>query len=310
MGNAGAGNLLDNPAWRFVDAAHTFANENAPWGFPANVGLTGVVASVPNVDFVGVKMGDVNGTWSSGLSFLAQPAVWLVADLNLEAGKTHRVAFALSENLPDVAAWQFALRLDPAFATVSRITPKAVLPLTRDDFGTTNLLEGELRTVFAQAQGQPIEAGEVVFELELTIRQGGVLLSDVLTLDNDILHGRVYDTALKGGAVKLAFAPVRHKPGLPTVPTYAEAAFELYQNVPNPFVAETMIAFSLPTDAAAVIAIHDASGRVVAQLSGDYAAGYNTVHLTRDALKGATGVLTYTVTAGEYTATRRMVITP
>jgi hypothetical protein len=152
-----------------------------------------------------------------------------------------------------------------------------------------------------------LKAGEVVFELELTVRRS-TLLSDVLQLDNDILDGRVYDTALKGGAVKLAFAPVRDKPGLPMVPTYAEAAFELYQNVPNPFADETVIAFSLPVDAAATITVHDASGRVVARLSGDYAAGYNTVRLTRDALNGATGVMTYTVTAGTYTATRRMLV--
>jgi hypothetical protein len=308
LGNAGAGNLLDNPAWRFVEAAHIFANENAPWGFPSNVALTGVAEAIPDVDFVGVKMGDVNGSGLGNIALTSQPATWLLPDAALEAGSTHRVAFALGESLPDVAAWQFALRLDPAYATVSRITPKAALPLTREDFGTENLLDGELRTVFAQAQGQPLKAGEVVFELELTVRQGGVRLSEILTLDNDILDGRVYDTALKGGVVKLAFAPVRDKPGLPTVPTYAEAAFELYQNVPNPFADETIIAFSLPTDVAATITVHDASGRVVAQLSGDYAAGYNTVRLTRDALKGATGILTYTVTVGTYTATRRMLV--
>jgi hypothetical protein len=32
------------------------------------------------------------------------------------------------------------------------------------------------------------------------------------------------------------------------------------------------------------------------------------VNVTRDMLKGATGVLSYTVTAGEFTATRKMVV--
>ncbi len=305
--NATAANLLDNPSWRFVAASHVFANQNAPWGFPLTIILDSVEASSANHDFVGVKMGDVNGTWGGSENLTAQPAVWLVANESLEAGTNHRVSFALGESLPDVAAWQFALRLDPAYATINRITPKGVLPLTREDFGTENLRDGELRTVFAQAQGQPLKAGEVVFELELTVRRSA-LLSDVLKLDNDILDGRIYDTDLNGGAVKLAFAPVRDQPGLPTVPTYAEAAFELYQNVPNPFADETVVAFSLPTDAATIITVHDASGRVVAQFSGDYAAGYNTVRLTRDALKGASGVLVYTVTAGEYTATRRMLV--
>lgn len=97
-------------------------------------------------------------------------------------------------------------------------------------------------------------------------------------------------------------------PDTPCVEAYAEAAFELHQNVPNPFADETIIAFNLPADAAAVITIQDVSGRLVAQLSGDYAAGYNTVQLTREVLKGASGVLSYTVTAAAYTATRRMVL--
>jgi hypothetical protein len=279
-----------------------------PWGFPETVGLTGVNTPVDSIDFIAIRIGDVNGTWGTNPTLTAQPAIWLVADENLEAGSTHRVSFALGEDLYDVAAWQFALRLDPAYATVGRIIPRDALPLTREDFGTENLLEGELRTVFAQAQGQSLKAGEVAFELELNVRRGGVRLSDVLQLDNATLNARVYDTDLKGSPVKLAFAPVRDKPGLPSVATYAEAAFELYQNVPNPFVDETVIAFSLPADAAASITIHDASGRVVAQLTGNYTAGYNTIRLTRDALNGASGILSYTIVTGDYTATRRMVL--
>jgi hypothetical protein len=40
----------------------------------------------------------------------------------------------------------------------------------------------------------------------------------------------------------------------------------------------------------------------------DGAAGRNMVNVTRDMLKGATGVLSYTVTAGEFIATKKMVV--
>jgi hypothetical protein len=89
--------------------------------------------------------------------------------------------------------------------------------------------------------------------------------------------------------------------------TVAAAGFELYQNTPNPFSAETLIGFNLAEDAEAIVTISDASGRVLTQLRGDYAAGYNTLNITKEMIQGATGVLTYTVTAGEFTATKKMI---
>ena len=87
----------------------------------------------------------------------------------------------------------------------------------------------------------------------------------------------------------------------------AVAGFEVYQNTPNPFAATTMIGFNLPTDAEATVTISDASGRVLTVVRGDYAAGYNTINLTKEMIQGATCVLTYTVTAGEFTATKKMI---
>jgi hypothetical protein len=86
------------------------------------------------------------------------------------------------------------------------------------------------------------------------------------------------------------------------------AEFALYQNTPNPFAAATLIGFNLPEDAAATVTINDASGRVLRVIKGDYAAGYNTINVTKQDLQGATGVLSYTIEAGEHRATRQMIV--
>jgi hypothetical protein len=85
------------------------------------------------------------------------------------------------------------------------------------------------------------------------------------------------------------------------------AGFEMFQNTPNPFAVETLIGFSLPQDGEVTLTINDASGRVLTVVRGDYAAGYNTINLTKSQILGATGVLSYTITAGEFTATKTMV---
>ena len=86
------------------------------------------------------------------------------------------------------------------------------------------------------------------------------------------------------------------------------AEFELYQNTPNPFAAATLIGFNLPEDATATVTINDASGRVLTIIKGDYAAGYNSINVTKQMIQGATGVLSYTVTSGEFTATKQMIV--
>ncbi|MEZ4988689.1 MAG: MopE-related protein [Saprospiraceae bacterium] len=306
LGNANAGNHLDNPAWRFVDEAHTFAVPNAPWGFPAFRTSENAIPTPDDNHFIGIKMGDVNGSWNAPDNLTGQPMIWQVANEAVVEGQLLLVSFSSNQTLPDVAAWQFALKIDPTFATVKRIIPHRAMPLSTEDF---NILDGELRSVFAQPQGQVLKAGEAVFTLELYIHHGGVRVSDILQLVDNELPGRLYDTKGEGSTIKLAFTPGRDKPVLPHIANHETMeGFELYQNTPNPFATETVIAFNLPTDMPATLSVHDASGRVVVQLSGNYTAGYNTLRLTHEVLKGATGILTYTVTTGTYTATRRMLL--
>ena len=48
--------------WRFVDASYSFSNPNQPFGFNENI-LVPSINQNTNVEFVGMKLGDVNNTW-------------------------------------------------------------------------------------------------------------------------------------------------------------------------------------------------------------------------------------------------------
>ena len=89
---------------------------------------------------------------------------------------------------------------------------------------------------------------------------------------------------------------------------YVAAAFELYQNTPNPFASKTLIGFNLPQDGEAMLTITDISGKVLNVTRVDAAAGYNTINVTKEMIQHATGVLSYTISSGEYTATKTMVV--
>jgi hypothetical protein len=78
-------------------------------------------------------------------------------------------------------------------------------------------------------------------------------------------------------------------------------------NYPNPFNPTTTIRYDLPVDARVSLKIYDILGREIMTLvDGFVAAGYHHVEL--DASKLASGVYFYRLTAGSFTAVRKMLL--
>ena len=94
--------------------------------------------------------------------------------------------------------------------------------------------------------------------------------------------------------------------------TSLPVTFALQQNYPNPFNPSTQIDYSLPQRAHVTLAIYNILGRkVVTLVDSDRPAGSHTVIWDGTDLSGgsvATGVYFYRIDAGEYTATRKMIL--
>jgi len=80
--------------------------------------------------------------------------------------------------------------------------------------------------------------------------------------------------------------------------------FAVYQNFPNPFKLSTTISFNLPQAMKATIMIQDHFGKTISVVESDFTKGYNQYEFNRKDL--GTGVYYYTVSAGKYTKTTRM----
>jgi len=79
----------------------------------------------------------------------------------------------------------------------------------------------------------------------------------------------------------------------------------LYQNYPNPVYGETTISFSLQEHGEAEIKILDVDGKVIQLIKRDFPKGHNLVNV-KD-LKG-TGLFYFTLSSGNYTATKKMLV--
>jgi hypothetical protein len=90
--------------------------------------------------------------------------------------------------------------------------------------------------------------------------------------------------------------------------TISGVGFELYQNMPNPFVSKTVIGFHLPEAAEATLTIFDETGRMIYTVTGDFAKGNNAITLDRAQIN-TTGVLYYKLETATDSATKKMIQT-
>jgi len=82
--------------------------------------------------------------------------------------------------------------------------------------------------------------------------------------------------------------------------------FELSQNNPNPFNSRTTITFELPVRSTVNLVIRDQFGRTVMTKQQAFEKGTGQLQLDRGDL--IAGVYYYTLEAGDFTATKRMLI--
>ena len=88
--------------------------------------------------------------------------------------------------------------------------------------------------------------------------------------------------------------------------------YALHQNYPNPFNPVTNLSYDLPEDAMVTIAIYDMMGKVVRTLvNGQQSAGYKTLQWSATNNGGhpiSAGLYIYTIQAGDFSQTRKMIL--
>jgi hypothetical protein len=166
------------------------------------------------------------------------------------------------------------------------------------NFGLYQTDQGDIRSLWADAEKRSLSKGTEVFTLRFKAVRGGRMLSEVLGLDDDVLHCFALSENLDPVALLLEFEDTTQKNATPV----------LHQNTPNPFDRETRMRFELPAASDIRLSIHDVNGRLVREFTGYYSEGLHELRFNRGDLGQSSGVLYYTLQCGGFTATRRMVV--
>ncbi len=105
------------------------------------------------------------------------------------------------------------------------------------------------------------------------------------------------------------FDPVSGNPiGITNISSQVPSKFTLSQNYPNPFNPTTKIRFALPNTENVTIKVYNIVGQVVSTLVNNTRVEAGTKEITFDASNYASGIYFYTIKAGDFTQTKKMVL--
>jgi len=281
--------LPKNDSWRFINSAQSFADINSPWPFSEKINISNLSHTMSNQNFVGVKVGDVNGSAVANANNETVESrsnvVLMTENKAVEANTLHSAVF--SSDIEKVYGLQFTLTLNNAdladvFVGNNRLSDANIAKIADNKYTVS---WNDINAV----NGKDILTVNVV-------SKGNTKVSELISMNSTVTAAEIYSGEnLQTGKLSLRFAGSEDT-----------AEFAVYQNEPNPFNDKTVITFNLPEAGNATLKVFDVTGQVIFTNKGSFGKGTNSFTLTRNDLP-STGVMIYQIESGAYTATKKMI---
>jgi len=287
--------FINNTSWRFVPADFSFIDASYPWPFEEQIEISSLGANMYREDFIGVKIGDVNGNvianslLSSGRS--EDEISLAILDRYVTEGQRIEIPINLSERI-DLIGIQMAiqsegLELEGWIDGDIRLQSEQIVTIDKDEVATAwhQSVEGDAIT---------LDQSSTLFTLIYTATRSGYL-RDMMSLEGTRTQPLAYDQSDREYALEIEF--------------YQESTSHLVleQNEPNPFKGRTQIGFSIPDAGDVRFDFYDITGRLLHTHEEYYNAGIQELIVTKDQLK-ADGMIRYRMTYDGVTLSKTMVM--
>ena len=278
----------NNTSWRMIDETHIFPDPLDPFSgptLPEDYDIYNFVNSM-GIDFVGVKVGDVNGS----------ATLHLTNELEVETRNLDRVeilavsqknGLEFSVNPVDaLMGFQFTLEYNPSKTTVNDVR-------FAEEFKAESgfyVGDGFVTISWNTVEGMHVDELRSYFSIDYnsTEKLEPFTLSSMVTKAEAYVDSREADLSLDF---------ILDENEKTTV----------FQNVPNPWTSSTQIRFFLAQDEQVQLSLYNVAGKLIYDTSGAFTRGINSIEISRS-LISESGVIYYRVEAGDYTETRRMLI--
>lgn len=282
----------NNKSWRFFSEETGFIDTLGTWFYSESV-TTNPFLDEKNLNFTGVKIGDLNYTAQPNLTSLVvrEPMKQLhfnIVDQSFSFRETIDVPVRSDADL-SLLGMQFTLETDGM--EVLDILPGA-LNISEQDYA---LFENKMTLAWMDADGIESSSGVTLFTLRLKAKSAGKL-SHSIRIGSTITPAEIYTLD------EQTFEPTFFF-GTPEVDhSLAEVTC-----APNPWTDHTTISFTIKESSDVHIDIYTINGTHVKSFSGKYTAGTGSIVIKQSDL-GNEGVYLYRLTTSEFDITKKMIL--
>jgi len=281
--------LPNNKSWRFVPKSFDFDSLN-PLTIPDAI-ITTIPGNASDLDFVAIKIGDVNNTVMANAQALATresnpPVVLNVDPKNYEANEFITIDFSIND-LKSLSGFQFTL-FDPNLEFLSASSNH--LEITEEDFA---LFGDQMTMSWFDLENVTLEPDEIIFSVKAMAKKSGSLQYS-LQLNSDITEAEMYSGNDQVFTPKLVLA--------------AENNDQLHVSPvePNPWSSQCVIPFSLKENGEVILTIYNTNGEKEFTEREYYSPGYHEITIHKSDLQQE-GLKFYTLQSGNEQASGKMI---
>jgi hypothetical protein len=286
----------NNTSWRFVPSSHVFSDVNNPFDYPFKVNFDSLYDDKKNVNFTAVKVGDVNGSVvvnAKSTEFRSGNTLFTSDEMKFSAGEIVKFEVRAGDDMY-ILGTQFGIDFNADQLLFTGLTSGA-FDIKSQHYNPFNAPNGKLNFSYDIANGKLLKSDEVLFTIEFKALAGGNTKN--IRLDQSVIRPEVYDV---DGSVRNLLIQTRDR-------NISHSQNSLYQNEPNPFKESTVISFELAKPEFVKLRILDLTGKLIYTSNGNYEKGFNSINVNNTQI-GTSGVYYYQIEAGEFTATKKMIL--
>ncbi len=288
--------LPENMSWRFVDKDYRFADENNPWSRDISETYSILhLDSDMDIDFVGVKIGDVNGSVVANLNETQidqrqhrWPVVFEMEDMKLSDGIEYRIP-VYGKNYERVTGFQGTINFDNSQVASLAIEDGSLL-LDQENY----YLDADRGIMTFSYHGNAVDISENTILFELVIKTDkSEELSDLISLGSNFTRSEAYRGHHEIVNIEFDFK--------------SQGGIDIVKAKPNPWKNNTTIEFEIVQPGLVEWEIYDAKGQLVFKSAGSFESGKNTIPLRENDL-GEAGMYFIKMKTAEYTDDYKIIL--
>ena len=283
-----------NTSWKFVRANYVFPDPDNPW-LDQNIGsITFTDVTNPgNLDFIGIKIGDVNHTAQPNLSEVLPrntftPIKLLTDQQSYKTGDIINVPIRISSH-QTLSGFQFTMT--SSGMEVINIRP-GMIAVSEEHYA---LFGDKFTMSWFDENSIDVSVDDVLFTVQLRAISNSSL-KQTLSINSDITEAELYL------ADEETFLPV-----LTFQNEKAENGLKIISCSPNPWKDETSVSFYLPESDNVVFNLFDVAGRKVFSQTQFLKDGYHEHHLNTSCFADR-GMMFFEISTSNDKAVRKMIV--